>query len=244
LDERLEVLWHLADQPPVLHRGFVGDVDADGCDEFVGGTTGYLQPGVCGCGPEAWFCLVDHDGRRLWRKEIGPGREVEAFDRHVDWFWLGPDRIVLAEGYVFDAAGRLVCDLRSTLHGHLQTCHGTGGTDGVLYFTQREPPLVAQCDAQGRVLWTYDRFSAKRLHEGALVDWSGRGRREEYVVEELPEEDDNGPLTTYVFGRDGRVLDTIAGGGMARTGDWDGDGCDEIVLLGGAGYTDLRVLGR
>lgn len=246
LDERLDILWHLPDMPPVMHRGFVGDVDGDGNDEYVGGTMETFQTAdVWDPRGPSWFCLIDHDGKRLWRKEIGVGKEVEANDRHVDWFSIAPNRVVLAEGYIFDAAGKLVCDLRATLHGHLQKCECTAGVDGRIFFTQRVPPLVAGCDTAGRILWTYDKFKAKALHEGTLMNYFGHGRLE-YVVEELPGDfyAMTPDLITYIFDANGKVLDTIPMGGMARTCDWNGDGLDEVVIVGGDGYTDLRVYSR
>jgi hypothetical protein len=234
VNSNFDILWRNPDLPPVAHRGFVGDVDGDGDDEFFGGTTGILSPKIeWGWGPEAWCALVDHDGKMKWRKEIGPGKAVDIHDNHLDWVSIRPDRIILSDGLIFDQAGKLAYNLRQHINGHLQTCFATPGPDYRIYFTSREPSKVAQFDANGRLCWVFDKFKTKRLHEGAGLDYFGKGRQE-YVVEEMPNaaEGETGG-STYVLGRDGQMLDKINHPGMARNVDWNGDGREAVVLQAG-----------
>jgi len=75
LDGRLETLWHVTADPAAMgHLPSVGDIDGDGRDEFIAGTT-----------------AIDDDGTVLWRKEAQHHADCTA----VFQPFVRPDKAVL-----------------------------------------------------------------------------------------------------------------------------------------------------
>lgn len=139
----------------------VGDIDEDGRDEVNGG-----------------YYLLDHTGRPLWEKQLGPHMDSVAI---APWDNGGPSAICSGAGHVLDENGNIVLKLGEKLVPHGQEVRAADfdpaspGPELVIRYNGHNPDVMVVANT-GRILRRFKLNQSPNNTGMEAIFWNGAAR--------------------------------------------------------------------